>query len=261
MSLLNAFKPKAAPVRQPGRHSAEWAAMRRDLAAAQSLSSTLKAAQRTAVERHETEMHQQAADFQVEREGLRESLRLAAEANRELRRERDEARDRHDEVLKHLRAAEAEVRRQRTILDASTGEPGSVPTVAPLDDPESCFSQPDPAPAGDEPRTVADTPVAPASYEIANVNAETQAVDVADLRAGAEATQQLDVTALRNATGLGATAVLPVVTAPPLPDCKPPMPGEVTVVDAVLPLWQQSVPVSLGTGQRARDSVAAALLP
>lgn len=227
MSLLNAFKPKPAPVRQPGRHSAEWAAMRRDLAAAQSRSSTLKAAQQTAAERHETEMHQQAADFRVEREGLRESLRRAAEANAELRRERDEARDRHDEVLKHLRAAKAEVRRQRTILDASTGEPGTAATVAPADDPQSCFSQPDPAPAGDEPRTVPDTPAAPVGSEAADVNARTQAVDVRDLRQGAEATQQI---ALPVAWTVAAVPSFPPEVAPTLtmPLADAPMATEVS---------------------------------
>jgi hypothetical protein len=127
-----------------------------------------------------------------------------------------------------------------------------------MDDPDAWINRPDGPPRPDEWISPV-APSAPADSEAADVHAETQAVDVADLRQGTEATQQLDATALRNATGLGATAVLPVVTVQPMPDCKPPMPGEVTLVDAVLPLWQQSVPVSLGTGQRARDSVAEAV--
>lgn len=247
MSLFTALL-RPAPVRAPGRHTDTWLKQ-------QQANAELQAERDTARE----DIEQLKQVHARERAGWQQALELAAAESRGYAAERDEARGRHNTVLGHLRAAEAEIKRLRLLLDASTGEPGSAPTVAPLDDPQSCFSQPSPPPAGDEPRIVADTPVAPASYDIADVHAETLAVDVADLRAGAEATQQLDAAALRNAAGLGATAVLPVVAVPPLPGCKPPMPGEVTLVDAVLPLRQQSVPVSLGTGQRARDSVAEAV--
>jgi hypothetical protein len=243
MSLLSAFRPKPAPVRQPGRHSAAWSAMVDGVAELQRELETAKARCR-AVELRLKEANARARGHTAEIVTWSDALDFASEQFVELERLYDERGQ--------------EIESLRVILAASNGDPGMPGWTAPLDDPQSCFSQPSPPPAGDEPRIVADTPVAPASYEIADVNAETQAVDVAALR-DAEATQQLDAAALRNATGLGATAVLPVVAAPPLPDCKPPMPGEVTLVDAVLPLWQQSVPVSLGTGQRARDSVQDAL--
>jgi hypothetical protein len=209
MSILTTLL-RPAPVRAPGRHTDTWLKQRQ-------ANAELQAERDTARE----DIEQLKQRHARERAGWQDALRLAGAEAMGYAAERDEARGRHNTVLGHLRAAEAEVRRLRLLLDASTGEPGSNPTVAPLDDPQSCFSQPSPPPAGDEPRIVADTPVAPASYEIADVTAETLAVDVADLRAGAEATQQLDVTAIRNATGLGATAVLPVVALEPARHPKP----------------------------------------
>ncbi|MEZ0090047.1 hypothetical protein [Streptacidiphilus sp. EB129] len=101
---------------------------------------------------------------------------------------------------------------------------------AAADDPESCFSQPDPAPAADGPR-ISDVPAPPVS-EAAPVEEETVATDVTRLRA------------LGIDTGM-----------------RPPLPGEITqalpIVTAVLPLWSNPTPVSLGTGDRAHESVAA----
>lgn len=235
MSLLTALKPKATAVRRPGRHT------------------PLGITERLTAERDDALAA--AADLTVERD----EARGRSNANRDgwirarqelgkVRAERDAATAEVEHLRATLRALEVPVE-----SDAAPGQP------ALMDSPEAWINQPDGPPRPDEWISPV-APVAPVASEAADVNARTQAVDVADLRAGAEATQQLDVTALRNATGLGATAVLPVV-APPMPGCRPPTPGEVTRVDAVLPLWQQSVAVSLGAGQRARDSVAAALLP
>ncbi len=264
MSLLNAFKPRPAPVRRPGKHTAEWAEMRRDLAAARALCGTLEAARETAARRHETEMHQQAAAFRVERDGLQEAVRLAADDNAELRAERDEARGRHDEVLGRLRVAEAQAEQLRATLRALEVPPG--PDAAPgqpalMNDPGAWINQPDGPPRPDEWISPV-APAAPIESEAADVNAETQAVDVAALR-DAEATQQLDATALRNAAGLGATAVLPVVAVPPSADAG---------AAAVMPLYSRSLPVctvkptpptevSRGAAEAAQASVADALEP
>lgn len=250
MSFLTLLRP--APQQAPGRHTTVWL----DL---QQRASTAEQERDTA--REDVEQLKQV--HARERSGWQKALELAAAESRGYAAERDEARGRSNANRDGWLTARAEVERLRATLLALEVpvDPDAAPGQAALmDDPAAWINQPDGPPRPDEWISPV-APVAPVGSEAADVNARTQAVDVRDLRAGAEATQQLDVTALRNATGLGATAVLPVVTAPPLPDCRPPMPGEVTVVDAVLPLWQQSVPVSLGTGQRARDSVAAALLP
>jgi hypothetical protein len=256
MSLLTLLRP--APQRAPGKHTTDWLKQQQAFA-------DLRAEHSAALEIIESlkrSHSQERVDWQQE-------LDLADTESKDIAAERDEARTRSNanrdgwiRSRQELKEARAEVERLRATLlalevpvdpDAAPGQP------ALMDDPQAWINQPDGPPRPDEWISPV-APVAPVDSEAADVNAKTQLTDVRDLRTEAE-TQPVDVTALRNATGLGATAVLPVVAAPPLPDCKPPMPGEVTVVDAVLPLWQQSVPVSLGTGQRARDSVAAALLP
>lgn len=249
MSLFTLLRP--APLKAPGRHTDTWLELQQHARAMEQERDAANEAAEQLGQRHARE-----------RAGWRDALELAAAESRGIAAERDEARTRHNTVLGHLRAAEAEIKRLNRVLDASKDLPGTKPYVAPADDPESCFSQPDPAPAGDEPRIVADTPVAPASYEIADINAETQAVDVAALR-DAEATQQLDAAALRNATGLGATAVLPVVAVPPSAGAG---------ATAVMPLYSRSLPVctvkptpptevSRGAAEAAQASVADALEP
>jgi len=246
MNILRLFH--GCPERTPGRHSAEWAAMRRDLTAAQSQCSTLETARDTAAQRHETEMHQQAAAFRLERNGLRESLRLAADANAELLRERNEARGRHDEVLSRLRTAEAQVEQLRATLralevpvdpDAAPGQP------ALMDDPDAWINQPDGPPRADEWISPV-APVAPVDSEAADVNAKTQLTDVRDLREDSTVTQQVALPAAWTA------AALPV--QPPLPDFAPTL----TMPLAEAPLATE---VSRDAADAARASVADAIEP
>lgn len=253
MSLLSAFKPRATAAR-PGRHT--------PLSIIERLTGERDAAVKL------------ARDLTAERDGLRAELEQARELHADDAVEWEAALDftsreyaqLQDECERLTRDNEA----LHKFLGTADGGPGTAPTVAPLDDPQSCFSQPSPPPAGDEPRIVADTPVAPASYEIADINAETLAVDVADLRAGAEATQQLDVTALRNATGLGATAVLPVVALEPArhprpepwPPARPTSARTLSDAFGAADLKQQVTPDALpGGGFAVRLAKTAALLP
>jgi hypothetical protein len=170
-------------------------------------------------------------------ERLRAERNAAFKQAERLTRERDEAREQRDRALSNWRyadrgwqRADAEVRRLRTVLSASDGAEMTRPIPAAIDDPESAFSQPSPPPAADGPR-ISDVPAPPVS-EAAPVEEETVATDVTKLRA------------LGIDTGL-----------------RPPLPGEITqslpIVTAVLPLWSNPSPVSLGTGDRAHESVAA----
>lgn len=245
MSLLTALKPKAAAVRRPGRHT------------------PLGITERLTAERDDALAA--AADLTVERD----EARGRSNANRDgwIR-----ARQELGKVRAERDAATVEVERLRAMLlalevpvapDAAPGQP------ALMDSPEAWINQPDGPPRPDEWISPV-APVAPVASEAADVNARTQAVDVADLRAGAEATQQLDVTALRNATGLGVTAVLPVValeparhpTPEPWPPARPTSARTLSDAFGAADLKQQVTPDALpGGGFAVRLAKTTALLP
>jgi hypothetical protein len=233
MSLLAVFRPKPAPVRQPGRHSAEWAAMVQGVAALQAELSAAKG---------------RAVTAETERDSLRVELVQAEEQHADDTEEWEAALDftsreyaqLQDECERLTRENEA----LHKLLDDGDGQPGTAPTVAPADDPQSCFSQPSPPPAPDS-RRAEPFPDAPATYDIADVNAETQAVDVRTLRQGAEATQQLAVPAV--AWTIAAVPPLPPEVAPTL---------AMPLAEALAAPPVEASPV---TGQRAHDSVHAAV--
>jgi hypothetical protein len=211
MSLFTTLL-RPAPVRAPGRHTDTWLKQ-------QQANVELQAERDTARE----DIEQLKQRHARERAGWQDALRLAGAEAMGYAAERDEARTRSNANRDGWLTARAEVERLRATLRALEVPAG--PDAAPgqaalMDDPAAWINQPDGPPRPDEWISPV-APQAPAESEAADVHAETLAVDVADLRAGAEATQQLDVTAIRNATGLGATAVLPVVALEPARHPKP----------------------------------------
>lgn len=158
--------------------------------------------------------------------GLVDRLRAELE---ERTQERDEARNRSDLHLNLLRRSRAEVRHLQHLLGADAGLPGTEPVPAPIE--QGCR----------------DTP---------SSNADTQAVDVTDLR---------------DALGEGDTAVIPVVAIPPaapvLNDPLPPVTwgrntGDKTALEAwataTAPAAAGPTEVSPITATIARIKVAAA---
>jgi hypothetical protein len=202
MSLLTALKPKAAAVRRPGRHT------------------PLGITERLTAERDDALAA--AADLTVERD----EARGRSNANRDgwirarqelgkVRAERDAAVIEVEHLRATLLALEVPVE-----SDAAPGQP------ALMDSPEAWINQPDGPPRPDEWISPV-APVAPVASEAADVNARTQAVDVRDLRQGAEATQQM---ALPVAWTIAAVPSFPPEVAPTLtmPLANAPMATEVS---------------------------------
>lgn len=188
MSLLAAFKPKTAATR-PGRHT--------PLGIIERLTGERDKAMQ-AMESLRAERDEARARSNANRDGWIRSRQELEEA----RAERDAAASAAEQLRATLRALEVPVD-----ADAAPGQP------ALMDDPDAWINQPDGPPRPDEWISPV-APAAPVESEAADVNAETQLTDVCDLRAEAE-TQPVDAAALRNAAGLGATAVLPVVALEP----------------------------------------------
>lgn len=160
-----------------------------------------------------------------------------------------------------LRAYEwhlAEVKRLNQILGATDGQPTvTVPALA--DEPDSFTAVPDPAPVPDF--RIVDAPPGPTG-EAADVNAKTQLTDVRSLRQAMTATTLPDSGPVHVPWGVGGLS-----TRPPMPDEA--VTERFSAITAVLPIWDQSAPVTVDlrkavelspiTGSRARESVSAAV--
>lgn len=167
MSLLAVFRP--APLRQPGRHSVEWAAMQQGLAALTQRCRAFEAAAATL----QTKLDEQTEQHALEVEGWQEALdHTSAEYAALLR-----VYERLDTNCIRLRA---DNERLQQVLSASDGQTGTNMTAA-ADLPGSCFNEHDPAPLPAF-RIGADIPPGPVG-EAADVNTRTQPVDMRALRA------------------------------------------------------------------------------